>query len=70
LGICQRWLGSWRSERPAASEKDVTAGELSMIRSIITSDRFAGLEIVALALLVGVAIAVAGVFFASIVPQI
>jgi hypothetical protein len=41
-----------------------------MIRSIITSDRFAGLEIVALALLVGVAIAVVGVLFAAIVPQI
>jgi hypothetical protein len=41
-----------------------------MIRSIIRSDRFAGFEIVALVLLTGIAIAVAGAFFASILPQI
>jgi hypothetical protein len=41
-----------------------------MIHSRITSDRFAGLEIVALVVLAGVAIAVAGALFASILPQI
>jgi hypothetical protein len=41
-----------------------------MMHSRITSDRFAGLEIVALLVLTAVAIAAAGALFSSILPQI
>ena len=41
-----------------------------MSQSHITSERFAGLEVIVLAILAVVAIAVAGAFFASILPQI
>jgi hypothetical protein len=59
----------WRSERPAKEHK-IAAGVLQMVRSIITSERFADLEIVALALGVGIAVIATGALFAAIMPQI
>jgi hypothetical protein len=41
-----------------------------MMHSHITSGRFAGIEVIVLAILAVVAIAVAGALFASILPQI
>jgi hypothetical protein len=45
-------------------------GRASMMHSDITSGRFAGLEILGLALLALIALAVATAFFAAILPQI
>jgi hypothetical protein len=41
-----------------------------MMHSRITSDRFAGYEVVALLVLAAIAIAVVGALFSSILPQI